>query len=145
MAILLDTNILLRISQPHSAHAPIAERALNALRLRNETLHIASQNLFEFWAVATRPVIENGLGFTIERAMGQVQALKRLFPLLPETPLQSEWERLVVTYAVSGKNCHDARPVAAMMVSGTRSILTFNVQDFARFTGITVLDPLTAV
>jgi hypothetical protein len=32
-----------------------------------------------------------------------------------------------------------------MMVSGTRSILTFNVQDFARFAGITVLDPLMVV
>lgn len=145
MAILLDTNILLRIAQPHSAQAPIAERALSALHQRNESLHIASQNLVEFWAVATRPVAENGLGMTVEQAMGQLLALKRLFTLLPEAPLQSEWEQLVTTYRVSGKNSHDARLVAAMMVHGTRGILTFNVQDFARYAGILVLDPRTIV
>lgn len=141
MAVLLDTNILLRISQPYSAHTQITERALNALRGRDETLHIVSQNLVEFWAVATRPVMENGLGFMVEQAMGQMLALKRLFTLLPEAPLQGEWERIVTTYRVSGKNCHDARLVAAMMVHGTRSILTFNVQDFTRYSGITILDP----
>ena len=72
MAVLLDTNILLRILQPHSGHAPIAERALGALRARNEELQIVSQNLVEFWAVATRPVRENGLGFLAEQAMEQV-------------------------------------------------------------------------
>jgi predicted nucleic acid-binding protein len=141
MAVLVDTNVLLRISQPDTAHATIAERALDALRIRNEELRITSQNLVEFWAVATRPMTENGLGFTVEQAKGQMLALKQLFILLPEAPLQSEWERLVTTYRVSGKNCHDARLVAAMMVHGTMSILTFNVQDFVRYADITVLDP----
>jgi predicted nucleic acid-binding protein len=145
MAVLLDTNILLRLLQPHSAHAPIAARALDALRIRNEMLQITSQNLVEFWAVATRPVMENGLGLTVEEAMGQVLALKRLFTLLPEAPLQSEWERLIATYRVSGKNSHDARLVAAMMIHGAKSILTFNVQDFTRYAGITVLDPRLVV
>lgn len=145
MAVLVDSNILLRISQPDTAHAAIAERALDALRIRNEELRITSQNLVEFWAVATRPLTENGLGFTLEQANGQMLALKQLFTLLPEVPLQSEWERLVTTYRVSGKNCHDARLVAAMMVHGIRSILTFNVQDFTRYAGITVLDPRLVV
>jgi predicted nucleic acid-binding protein len=145
MAVLLDTNILLRISQPHSAHSPIAERALAALRFRGETLHIGSQNLVEFWAVATRPAMENGLGLAVEQAMRHVLDLKRLFILLPEAPLQSEWERLVTTYRVSGRNSHDARLVAAMMVHGIGSVLTFNVQDFTRYGGITVLDPRLVV
>lgn len=141
MAVLLDTNILLRLLQPHSLQAPIAERALNALRSRNEALQITAQNIFEFWAVATRPMEENGLGFTVEQAMAEVATLKRLFILLPEAPLQREWEQLVITYRVSGKNSHDARLVAAMMVHGTMSILTFNVQDFTRYASITILDP----
>jgi predicted nucleic acid-binding protein len=141
MAVLLDTNILLRILQPHSAHALIAERALGVLRVRNEELQIVSQNLVELWAVATRPVIENGLGFSIEQATEQVAALKRLFTLLPELPLQGEWESIVSRYRVSGKNSHDARLVAAMLVHGTESILTFNAQDFIRYADIAVLDP----
>jgi predicted nucleic acid-binding protein len=143
MAVLLDTNILLRILQPHSAHAHIAERALATLRNRNEELHIATQNLVEFWAVATRPAHENGLGFFVEQAMSQVLGLKRLFILLPEASLQAEWERLVTTFRASGKNSHDARLVAAMVVHGTKNILTFNGQDFSRYAGITVLDPRT--
>lgn len=143
MAVLLDTNILLRIVQPHSPQSSIAERALDALRGKNEALAIVSQNLVEFWAVATRPVVENGLGLTIEQAMAEVAGLKRLFIMVPELPLQREWERLVATYRVSGKSSHDARLVAAMVVNEIDSILTFNVLDFTRYTGITVLDPKT--
>ncbi len=83
-------------------------------------LTIAAQNLVEFWAAITRPVDENGLGFTIEQAATEVEALKRLFVLLPEMPLLQEWERLIIRYRVSGKNTHDARLVAAMLVHGDR-------------------------
>jgi predicted nucleic acid-binding protein len=141
MAVLLDTDILIRLMNPLAAQAVIAERALNALRASGEELQITAQNLVEFWAVATRPVAENGLGIAVEQAINELSALKSLFVLLPEIPLQSEWERLVSQYSVSGKSSHDARLVAAMMVHGTRSILTFNVQDFSRYDGITVLDP----
>lgn len=71
--------------------------------------------------------------------------LKRLFSHLPETPLHDQWERLVANYRVSGKNCHDARLVAAMQVHGLDKILTFNVQDFIRYAGITALDPRLVV
>jgi predicted nucleic acid-binding protein len=97
MAVLVDTNILLRMLQPHTAHAITANRALDVLRARSEELHITSQNLVEFWAVATRPAIVNGIGLTSEQAIREVNGLKLLFTLLPETPLQSEWERLVTT------------------------------------------------
>jgi predicted nucleic acid-binding protein len=141
MPVLLDTNILLRLMQPHSADAPIAEKAILCLRAKSETLQITAQNLVEFWAVATRQVIQNGLGLTVQQAMAEIQSFKQFFVLLPELPLQSEWERLVTTYGVSGKNSHDARLVAAMLVHGTTSILTFNMQDFNRYGEITVLDP----
>jgi predicted nucleic acid-binding protein len=46
-----------------------------------------------------------------------------------------------VTHGVSGKKAHDARLVAAMTVNGITHILTFNADDFTRYTGITVLHP----
>ena len=52
-----------------------------------------------------------------------------------------EWERLVIQYAVIGRNAHDARIVAAMKVHGITHLLTFNVGDFKRFQGITVVAP----
>jgi predicted nucleic acid-binding protein len=143
MAVLLDTNILLRLLQPHHPHCPLAERALNTLRGRNEVLNLTAQNLVEFWSAITRPVDENGLGFITEQAIMEINALKRLFVLLPETPLMEEWERLVAAYRVAGKNTHDARLVAAMMVHGISNILTFNIQDFTRYAEITVFDPRT--
>jgi len=140
MAVLLDTNVLLRLAQPQHPSAPLAAKALKALRAGNETLHIAQQNIVEFWALATRPIDANGLGFTTRQAAEEVGALKRLFLLLPELPLQDAWERLVVEYRVSGKNAHDARLVAAMVVHGIESILTFNTQDFLRYGEIRVLN-----
>jgi len=140
MAVLLDTNISLRLAQPHHPSAPVAARALRSLRANNEMLHIAQQNIVEFWAVATRPIAANGLGYSTEQATAEVDALKRLFVLLPELPLQDTWERLVADYRVSGKNAHDARLVAAMVVHGIESILTFNTQDFLRYGEIRVLD-----
>jgi hypothetical protein len=94
----LDTNILLRLLQPHHPHCPAAERALKILRNRNEVLNLTAQNLVESWAAITRPVGENGLGFTTEQASAEVAVLKRLFVLLPESPLLEEWARLVAKY-----------------------------------------------
>jgi predicted nucleic acid-binding protein len=141
MAALVDTNVLLRLMQPHSPHSPIAEHPLNALRRRKEELCVVSQNLIEFWVVATRPMAENGLGLTVEAAHGEASTIRRIFRLLPELPLHAEWERLVNSHRVSGKSSHDARLVAAMKIHGIQSILTFNTQDFSRYADITVLDP----
>jgi predicted nucleic acid-binding protein len=94
--------------------------------------------------VTTRPIDANGLRFTTQQAAEEMAALKRLFLLLPEVPLQDAWERLVTGNRVSGKNAHDARLVAAMVVHGIESILTFNTQDFIRYKEIRVLD-VTAI
>jgi predicted nucleic acid-binding protein len=95
--------------------------------------------------VATRPAgSENGLGMTTETAMNELAVLIDLFPLLPEpVSIFDEWQRLVTRYRVSGKNTHDARLVAAMKSNGIGKILTFNVQDFARYKDIEALHPET--
>jgi len=138
----VDTNVLLRsIDDGHGAQ-PIAQKGLFALRDRAETLSIFPQNLIEFWAVATRPVANNGLGLSIAKAEEEIISLKTLFALLPDTPeIFPEWERVVVKYRVSGKQTHDARLVAAMIVHDVKHLLTFNAPDFKRFTTITAVNP----
>jgi predicted nucleic acid-binding protein len=143
MAVLLDTNILLRLAQPHHPSNPLAKQALRTLYAANETLHIVNQNIVEYWAVATRPIFSNGLGLTTEQVAAELITLKQLFVLLPERPLQNAWERLVIDYHVSGKNAHDARLVAAMVVHGIDTILTFNPSDFTRYDRIRVLNAAT--
>lgn len=144
MAVLLDTNILLRLTQPHHPQAPAAARAVRKLRAQGESLVLTQQNVVEFWVVATRPVAANGLGLSVEQVIAEVDAIKRLFILQPEVPIHDTWERLVRDYRISGKNAHDARLVAAMMAQGIDSLLTFNVQDFLRFREIRIIDAMSA-
>jgi predicted nucleic acid-binding protein len=107
MAVLVDTNLLVRSVQPHHPYTPVAERAIAALTRGDEAVTIAAQNLIEFWVVATRPAGENGLGMSAEFARRELARFKDLFQVLPESDLiLPEWERLVSTYRVSGKNAH---------------------------------------
>lgn len=141
MAVVIDTNMLLRSSQRVHPQSAIAARATNILDSKNEDLVVLPQNIVEFWAVATRPLSVNGLGLTVNQTILEVNRLSLLFELLPEVPIHDEWLRLVTKYQVLGKNVHDARLVAAMIVNGIDSILTFNVPDFARHSEIKALDP----
>lgn len=144
MSFAVDTNVLLRSIDDGQVAQPIAKNGLFALRDRGEILSIFPQNLIEFWAVATRPVANNGLGLSIAKAEVELVSLKTLFELLPDTPeIFPEWERIVLQYRVSGKQAHDARLVAAMRVHNLTHLLTFNIGDFKRFSVITAVNPQT--
>ena len=117
-------------------------RSVSILATRRDELHVIAQNLIEFWAVATRPISNNGLGLTIVQAEQELTKLKALFNILPDTPdILPEWESLVLRYQVIGRQAHDARLVAAMKVHNLTHLLTFNDSDFKRFTEITVGNP----
>lgn len=139
---LLDSNILLRTLQPHHEQYSLADQAVQLLPKQGEELHIVPQNLIELWAVATRPVAQNGLGMNIEQAAAELTRLKTLFNFLADTSaIYPVWESLVIQYQVSGKPTHDARLVAAMHVHGLKSILTFNTSDFTRYADIKIVHP----
>lgn len=52
--ILLDTNLLVRMTDSMDPQCAAARRAFHGLLARREQLIIVPQNLYEFWAVATR-------------------------------------------------------------------------------------------
>lgn len=136
---LVDTNVIIRSLQPNSPHFETARTALKTLKAQGRDLSLASQNLVETWAVATRPIENNGLGMTIEEAASELTRLKNVFTLLTETrDLYTAWESLVIQHRVTGKQTHDARLVAAMQSYSLNSILTFNTGDFKRYPGIEV-------
>jgi predicted nucleic acid-binding protein len=142
MNVLLDTNILARMLQPGPPSAQLAQQATDALRKRGDQPCLVPQNFYELWVVATRPAAVNGIGLTVAQAEADLIRLKSLFSFLPDVPaVYAEWERLVTLHQVIGRNAHDARLVAAMVVHGITHLLTFNIADFARFSGIMVLDP----
>lgn len=139
---LVDTNVLLRSAQTsHPMYGHVA-RSLAVLASRGDELRVIAQNLIEFWAVATRPIADNGLGITVAEAAQELTKIKGLFPILPDTPdILPEWENLVSQHQVIGKQAHDARLVAAMKVHNLTHLLTFNDSDFKRFTEIVVVNP----
>ncbi len=142
MSYVLDSNILLRMAQPaHSMHAE-ATQATTALLRQGQIIHVIPQTLYEFWSVATREVQFNGLGLSVPDTQVELIRIKNLFLFLPDSPsIYPEWERLVTQHSVRGRDSHDARIVAAMNVHGITHLLTFNKDDFKRFSAITVLLP----
>ena len=142
MNYLVDTNVLLRIIQiSHSMHAD-AIRAATNLGNQGHELFVVGQNLIEFWAVATRPESSNGLALSVADTVAHIDTFKQAFSVLPDTPeIFPEWERLAHAHAVSGRESHDTRLVAAMLVHGVTHILTFNAGDFKRYQEIIVVNP----
>jgi predicted nucleic acid-binding protein len=142
MKYLLDTNILLRQRQIDHLHHQVAVNAIKKLRANNHELCIFPQNLYEYWVVATRPTDVNGLGLEFDQAQKELELLKKLYSLhldKPETFLQ--WEKLIITYQIKGKRSHDVKIIACMIVHQIENILTFNTDDFKKFTEIIAINP----
>lgn len=136
----------MRIAEKGHATNAIAVAAIDSLAQNGEKLVVVPQVLYEFWSVATRPTSANGLGRSPAEAVAEIASLRRHFSMLDELPaIFAEWERLVVANNVTGKNAHDARLVAATIAHGIDRILTFNDQDFRRFTMIQVMTPSTVL
>ena len=142
MSTLVDTNVLLRRLEPGHDHYRAAVAAISRLIESGETVHIAAQSIAEFWAVATRPPAQNGLGLDIAAAASAVAEIERTFGLLfsDEAMVYRHWKRLVVERRVTGRRVFDARLVAVMLAHGVAQLLTFNAADFAGL-GVAVLEP----
>lgn len=142
MLILIDTNILLRIAEPsHSQHAAAVE-AIRMIRVLAHRPVIVPQVIYEFWAVATRPVEANGLGVDVAEAQKKLDSLFPLFRILrDERTIFELWQQVVFDHNVKGKQVHDARLVAAMLRHGISHLLTFNATHFVRYGEIVVVEP----
>lgn len=146
MRILLDTNILVRLSDRGQTQHVVVQAAIDWLEANGHDVAIVPQVLYEYWVVATRPVEVNGLGMQTAKASQAVTEWATVFRLLrDERGVFGRWQDLVTVHDVKGKNAHDARLVAAMQRHGVEHLLTFNQPDFARFSGITVVTPTDIV
>jgi predicted nucleic acid-binding protein len=131
---LFDTNILLRLLDVTAAQHPLVSQAVLILESQEHVLKVCSQNIVEFWAVATRPIAANGFGWNLEQTRSEVDRILSIYELLPDSPaIFATWLELVTTYKVSGKQVHDARLAATTKVHDIENLLTLNVDDFKRF------------
>jgi len=139
---LVDTNILLRMTRRSDPQHPLVDSALAQLAGQGTIFHYTHQNIAELWNAMTRPLTRNGLGLTIADAERQVRAIEAGMTLLPDSKaVYREWRRVVVQHSVLGVQVHDARLAAAMYVHGVGHILTLNVADFSRYSGLTAMHP----
>ena len=117
-------------------------QALETLRNQGYTLCILAQNIVEFRVVATRPVSVNGLGMSQQEVDLEIERLKFLYRVFPDTSeIFEEWSQLVKLYGAEGKQNHDARIAAAMNAHKISAILTFNKSDFIRYPNLSVWEP----
>jgi predicted nucleic acid-binding protein len=146
MRIAVDTNILVRcLHHVHPDHS-IANAALEILRRRNDQLLLFTQVACEWWAVATRPRENNGLGLSVPFAERVFSTLRESFQFVPDPPnLFEKWLELTISCGCMGKSAHDARVAAAASLAGANAIITFNVVDFRRFGALAVIDPRTMI
>lgn len=69
--------------------------------------------------------------------------IERDFEFLPDSQeLHIRSRALLVEHEVKGAQVHDARLAAAMYVHGINQLLTINVRDFHRFSGLRAIHPL---
>lgn len=132
--ILLDTNIILRSNQANATeHTEVVGKISNWI-LQGEKLVIAPQTLYEFYVVATRPIVQNGFGLEAKEAQEAIEKLAKAYTLLPDNEkILSYWLHLIKKYDVKGKKSHDTRLVAFMLSHQISNLYTLNTQDFTRF------------
>ena len=139
---LLDTNILLRMTRRSDPQHQVVDAALAQLAGQGTILHYTHQNIAELWNAMTRPPERNGFGLTVTDAEREVQVIEAGMIFLPDNEaVYREWRRIVVQHSVVGVQVHDARLAAAMYAHRVNHILTVNVSDFSRYSGLTAVHP----
>ncbi len=139
---IIDTNVVMRFCNPSDVQHHLATDAISRLLTQGDECFLTAQILVEFWAVATRPVEVNGLGWSVETTRKTIDQVLRRFPLLKDSEdIFPNWLNLVTINKVMGKRTHDVRIVAVMLAYQVTHILTFNPSDFLLTTSIVVVRP----
>jgi predicted nucleic acid-binding protein len=113
---IIDTNVVTRFCNPSDVQHHLATDAISRLLTQGDECFLTAQILVEFWAVATRPVEVNGLGWSVETTRKTIDQVLRRFPLLKDSEdIFPNWLNLVTINKVMGKRTHDVRIVAVML------------------------------
>jgi predicted nucleic acid-binding protein len=139
---LVDTNILLRLTNRRREQYRMCQDAIRHLRSKDCLLYYTLQNAAEFWNVSTRPVERNGHGLSVHEAAQGLDHIEGSMTLLPDDArVYAAWRELITAHDVRGVQVHDAKLAAAMLAHDVFHILTFNGADFARYPTIEAVHP----
>ena len=134
--VMLDTNVLIAATDEGRAEHRDALMVVNDWAAGHTELCTSGQILREYLTVATRPAAKNGLGLNLPDALGNVHAIRERTTLLAEdAKVAGRLLSLLADVECRGKQVHDANVVATMLVHGVRTVVTMDMEDFARFEG----------
>lgn len=133
--ILIDTNILIHSKNASSPDHLRAKNDLIKFAIGGYQLCVCPQVLRECYKVMTTPTASRGLGLMPTQAHVEITDILTAYTLTVDSnQVFTDWQNLVNSYSVSGKNAHDTNIVACMKTNGIDDILTYNPNDFKRFT-----------
>jgi predicted nucleic acid-binding protein len=138
----MDTNVLIRLTVPGHPQRQSSFEAVERLAKSSFRPVIFPQLAYEFWAVVTRSVQANGLGYSADATVKLLRDIQQKVRVLHDgRTVYRSWLKLVERYQILGVNSHDLRIVAAMQSHGVKHLLTANAKDFRRYAEIQVMTP----
>lgn len=142
--IFVDTNILVYANiLAYPLHA-VALKSLQSLIDADVELWLSRQILREFIAAVTRPQTY-GNPQPIEVTIERIRTFQTQFRVAADNPqVTDQLLQLLEQFPTAGRQVHDANIVATMLTAGVDRLLTHNVGDFDRFSGLITVIPLVA-
>lgn len=137
--VFIDTNVLLRYALKQMDGHEQANHLVQFVLKQEAQLWINGQVIREFIAQATNPrTLSKPL--SVDQVLQNIETIKTIFQVADETPaIRAKLLDLVKTYPTSGKQIHDANIVATMLIYDINKLLTFNLEDFKRFSSLIIL------
>lgn len=141
--IFIDTNVLVFATIPRSPMHRPAMAALHAIAMSGAETWISRQIVRELPVYLTRPGVYNP-AMAATAATVQVANLMTIYRVADESrAVTSQLLDFLRTVGAAGKQVHDANIVATMQVYGIPRLLKHNVADFARFSSLITVVPLS--
>lgn len=142
MKIFLDTNVVLAFLVKEEARHVVVTDMIQHLIKANSSIAISPQIVFETWATLTRPTTANGFGKTIPDAQLLVNALLQCVEILSVgTQSCHYWYDFVSKHQAKGRQTYDTAIAAVVAEYHLDHLITYNIKDFQRFSGITAITP----
>lgn len=138
----IDTNVLVYATISAAPFHAAAVRAMAREHAAARPLWISRQVLREYLATLTRPHTFTP-PVSPTSLMAQISAFESQFRMAEDGPIvTANLLNLLTTIPIGGAQVHDANIVATMQAYGIPSLLTANVDDFARFHSLINVIPL---
>ena len=145
----VDTNVLLVATDESRPHHREAKALFASVGASGYHLALSGQILREYLVVATRAVQDNGLGLSVDQALGNLAAFARRAVFYDENEAVSlRLRALCAGGRLKGKRLHDASVAATLLAHGLSTLITENPRDFQEFAevktvGLQALRPVT--